>query len=337
MEKGIVKRRLVILVGISLVAALTACAQLHTLVRPVLLDTVRPAASSGISASVSPADLARSMETGRPKALLLPFADYSSKDSPGRHTRCHAILQAELLKSLESAGIEPVAYGRPVNDQLIRAGVILDAAPILRKESPRTSVLLFEAEKGEWSPKMSERIGALIHQNLIGTQTLYGKVNSTALDRQTLQDLATLFEADYIIRGRMTVYQSGSKWADFSQPEGVLAFYFTSRRENTPFMGISSLEAYEWFGNGPNIPLPASIRSEENQPFKKHNQKITPIVRVDLFIQDAVNGDVVYTASAETRTRQAYSLSQHTRSEPYTHIDRAIAEAVEHAVDPLFQ
>lgn len=337
MEKGIVKRRLAILFGISLIAALASCAQLHTLVRPVLLDTVKPDASSGIPASLSPADLARSMETGRTKALLLPFADYSSGDSPAKHTRCHAILQAELLKSLESAGIEPVAYGRPVNDQLIRAGVILDATPILRKESPRTSVLLFEAEKGEWSPKMSERIGALIHQNLISTQSLHGKVKSTALDRQTLLDLATLFGADYIIRGRMTVYQSGVKWADLSQPEGVLAFYFTTRRGNTPFMGVSSLEAYEWFGNGPSIPLPASIRSEDNRPFKEHNQKITPIVRVDLFMQDAVTGDVVYTASAETRTRQAYSLSQHTLSEPYKHIDRAISEAVEHVVDPMFQ
>lgn len=329
------KHRLAVLGILLIVLALTACAQLHTWVKPVFLDSVTPEASSGVPAAMKTAAVTEDLEAGPRKALILPFADYSSGDAPSLHLQTHATLQHELIQSLQAAGFAEVVCAREVTDQLIRAGVIQDAAPIVREESPRTSVLLFEMEEGNWSPAMSERIGSLIHQNLISTQSLQQKVESTPLDSGTIRDLARMFDADYVVRGRMTVYQSGLKWSRFIHPKGVLAFYFQVEGRKAPFMGVSNLGAYEWLQDGPSAPPPASVRSEDNLPEHKRGQKYTPLVRVDVFLQDASTGDVVYSASALTRSRQAYTLSRHGRSEPYNDIDRAIAHAVAHAVDPL--
>ncbi len=329
------KHRLAVLGILSLVLALCACAQLHTWVKPVFLDVVTPEAPSGVPASMEAAAVTEDLEAGPRTVLVLPFADYSPGDAPSLHLETHATLQHELVQSLEDAGFARVAWGREVTDRLVRAGVIRDAAPIVREESPRTSVLLFEMEEGNWSEEMSERIGNLIHQNLISTQSLQRKVESPPLDSGTIRGLAGEFGADYVLRGRMTVYQSGLEWSRFIHPRGVLAFYFKVPGRKAPFMGVANLGAYEWFQGGPSAPAPASVRSEDNRPEHKRGQKYTPIVRLDVFLQDASTGDVVYSASALTLSRQAYTLSRHGRSEPYNDIHRAITHAVAHAVDPL--
>ncbi|MCF8061418.1 MAG: hypothetical protein K9M82_02780 [Deltaproteobacteria bacterium] len=328
------RRRLAILVSLMFVAALAACAQLHTAVKPVHFETVNPV-PPGVPATLSTADFVREIEAAPRTAVLLPFADYSPENSPAVHTECHDLLQAALVKSLRAGGFESVIYGAPVTDHLLQRGVILEAAPLLEKESPRTSLLFFEIEEGEWSPVMNRRIGTLIHQNLIAIRALKGQVNCSPLNRQGIHGIGAAFGADYVIRGRITVFQSGLKWELFPHPEDVLAFYFPDPARRAPFMGVSSLRAFEWFGGGPAIPPPATIRSEENQPFRKHGRKVTPVVRLDLFIQDAATGDVVYAQSAETRALQLYSIARHGRSEPYQHFDRAVARAVDRLVDPL--
>ncbi len=332
--RGIVRRRLAILVSLLFLTALAACAQLHTAVKPVHFQTVRPA-PSGVPATLSTADLVHDIEAASRKAVLLPFADYSPENAPLTHTECHDVLQAELAKSLRAVGIEPVVYGEPVNRHLMQCGVILEAAPLLEKATPRTSLLFFELEEGEWSPVMNRRIGTLVHQNLIAIRNLKSQVQCSPLDRQAVHDIGAAFGADYVIRGRMTVYQSGLKWGPYSHPEDVLAFYFPDPAKRSPFMGVANLGAFEWFDGRPAPPPPATIRSEDNLPFRKHGQKVTPVVRLDLFIQDVGTGEVVYAQSAETRALQLYSVARHGRSEPYELFDRSVAKAVDRLVEPL--
>jgi hypothetical protein len=334
MERGIVRRRLAILVTLLFVAALAACAQLHTAVKPVHFETVTPV-PSGVPAILPTAEFVRGIEAAPRKAVLLPFADYSPENAPLTHTECHDLLQAALAKSLEAGGIESVVYGAPVTRHLLQRGVILEAAPLLEKASPRTSLLFFEIEEGEWSPVMNQRIGALIHQNLIAIQTLKGEVPASPLDRQAVQDIGAAFGADYVVRGRMTVYQSGLKYSPYAHPDEVLAFYFPDPARRAPLMGVASLGAFEWFDGGPAVPPPATIDSQEHLPFRKHGQKVTPVVRLDLFVQDAGSGSVVYAQSAETRALQLYSVARHGRSEPYKVFDRAVAKAVDRLVEPM--
>jgi hypothetical protein len=334
MERGIVRRRLAILISLLSVAALAGCAQLHTAVKPVHFRTVNPA-SAGVAAVLSTAEFAQELEAAPRKAVLLPFADYSPENAPLTHTECHDALQAELAKSLGALGIEPVVYGAPVTRHLLQCGVILEAAPLLEETTPRTSLLFFEVEEGEWSPVMNRRIGTLVHQNLLAIQTLESHVQCSPLDRQAIHEIGSAFGADYVIRGRMTVYQSGLKWSPFPHPESVLPFYFPDPARRSPFMGVASLGAFEWFDGRPVPPPPATIRSEDNLPFRKHGQKVTPVVRLDLFIQDAATGDVVYAQSAETRALQLYSISRHGRSEPYKVFDQAVVKAVDRLVEPL--
>ena len=334
MERGIVRRRLAILVSLLFVAALAACAQLHTAVKPVHFQTVTPV-PSGVPATLSTADFVQDIEAAPRRAVLLPFADYSPENAPVTHTECHDALQAALVKALKNSGFESVIHGDPLTSHLLQRGVLQEAAPLLEKESPRTSLLFFELEEGEWSPVMSRRIGTLIHQNLIAVQTLKDKVRCRPLDRATVRDIGAAFGADYVIRGRITVFQSGLKWGHHPHPEDILAFYFLEPMKRAPTMGVSSLAAFEWFDGRPSPPPPATIRSEDNLPFRKHGQKVTPVVRLDLFIQDAGTGNVIFSQSAETRALRLYSIARHGRSEPYELFDRSVAKAVDRLVEPL--
>jgi hypothetical protein len=335
MERGIVRRRLAILVSLMSVAALAACATLHTAVNPVHYETVNPV-PSGVPATLSADELVRAFEAAPRKVVLLPFADYSPQNAPITHVECHDTLQVALVESLGKIdGLESVVRGAAVSQHLLQRGVIVEAAPLLRSESPRTSLLFHEVEEGAWSPVMNRRIGTLVHQNLIAVPSLRDRVDCRPLDREAIHEIGAAFGADYVIRGRMTVYQSGLKWEPIPHPKGVLAFYFPVPARQYPFMGVSCLGTYEWFYGRPVPPPPATVRSESNQPFRKHGQKVTPVVRLDLFIQDAVTGDVVYANSAETRALQLYSIARHGRSEPYKLFDQSVVRAVDHLVCPL--
>lgn len=338
MEKGIVRKQLLTAIVLLFAAATVAgCAQLRNLVKPVYFDTVEPG-PSGVSATISPADLVSEIKAAPRKAVLLPFADYSSNDSPAMHTEYHGFLEGALVKALQKRKIESVIHGETVNDLLLRHAVVLEAAPIIQKESPRTAVLFREIQEGEWSPVTATKMGRIGHQNLISTRSLQGKVNSSPLDEEAVRGIGAAFEADYVIRGRITVFQSGLKWESSPHPEEVLAFYFSRRGAGAPLICLSNLGAYEWFGGGPSLPPPASIRSEDNQSFKKGPQKFTPFVRLDLFIQESAGGKVVYSASAETRISQLYSMSRPRYSEElFQYLERAIPEAVAHLVKGLDQ
>ncbi len=316
-------------------AAVAGCAQLQNLVHPVYYETVQPG-PSGVAATIPPADLAGQIKTAPRKAVLLPFADYSSHDSPSMNTQYHGLLQDELVKALQARGIESVICGEAVNHLLMESGVVLEADPIIQKESPRTAVLFREIEEGEWNPVMSRMMGKIGHQNLISTTALQNKVHSRALDREIVRGIGAAFEADYVIRGRITVYQSGLKWGTFPNPEEVLVFYFPRAGKSIPLIGLSNLGAFEWFEDGPGMPPPASIRSEDNRPFEKNTQQFAPLVRLDLFIQEAAGGDVVYAASAETMVSQVYTMSRPRYcDEVYQYLQRAIPKAVIQLVKAL--
>ena len=219
----------------------------------------------------------------------------------------------------------------------MRRGVILEAAPVLEKETPRTASLLNELKEGDWCPSMSEKIGRLVHQNLIAIRS-QGEVAATqSLDTRTIQGIGASSSADFVVRGRITVYQCGLKWTSFSRPEETLAFYFPAAGGTTPLMGIADLQAYEFFDGRTMAPLPSTIRSEDHAPFQRHNVKITPIVRLDIFIQDGRTGEVVFVNACEVRSSELFTLADKHTSEPYELIDRAIRKGVHALLRPLIR
>lgn len=313
--------------------ATAGCAQLHKqlqhLVHPVYFETVQPV-PSGVTAGIPPADLAYEIKNTSRRAVILPFAEYSTHTSPATHVEYHGMLLDSLEKALHAKGMESVVGGEGVNSFLLDYGVILDAAVLLREKSPRTYALIREIEEGEWSPQMAKQLGIKAHSNITATDALEGKVDSITLDRKVVQDIGAAFEADYVIRGRITVYQSGLKWGEFPHPDTTLAFYFPGRETSRHLVCVSSLMAYEWFDDGPVIPSPEEISSEKNPTFSKDAQKFAPLVRLDLFIQETAVGEVVYAESAETRVSQIHTMSRPRYSdELYKYLERVIPLTVE--------
>ena len=207
-ENGIVTRKRLglIMTLIGIVALAAACAPPSMWFRPVRFQAVQPAASSGVTPSMDANDLREELEASPAKAVLLPFADYSAYDTPRPHTHFHAFLQERLVNELRKAGMEKgVAVGQDVALFLLHERAILDAAPILAESSPQTALLLGEFN-GDWSEPASERIGRAVHQNMIEMRTLGGSWESLPLDNAAISRLAGAFSADYVVRGRMTVY-----------------------------------------------------------------------------------------------------------------------------------
>jgi hypothetical protein len=184
---------------------------------------------------------------------------------------------------------------------------------------------------------MKEKIGRSIHENLIAIQSLGEIVETRALEASTIRIIGEAFSASYVVRGRITVYQSGVKWSKFRHPETNLAFHFPAPGSEIPLMGVADLQAFETFPGAPAGPPPATVRSEDNQPFEKHSLKITPIVRLDLFIQDALTGDVVFVNACEVRSSELYTISSHGTSRPYELTDRAVKKGVEDLLRPLIR
>ena len=280
-------------------------------------------------------DLREKLEGSPAKAVLLPFADYSAYDTPRPHVRFHAWLQERLVKELHKAGMEKgVASGQDVDSVLFQQGVILDGAPILAQESPKTALLLREFED-EWTDPTSERIGRVIHQNMIKDGALGGNVDSLPLDNAAITRIAKAFSADYVVRGRMTVYEYGFKWNPYPYPQETLAFYFPVPSEKLPRVGIASLAAYERFGQDPVAPPEASIRSEYNSPSESSVQRVVPFLRLDLFIQEAATGQVVYSGSALVSLAELDSVAVESYPQPREVMEAAISKAAASVLDPL--
>jgi hypothetical protein len=335
-ENGIVTRtRLGLIMTLIGIVALAACAPPSMWFRPVRFQAVQPAASSGVNPSMDANDLREELEASPAKAVLLPFADYSAYDTPRPHTHFHAFLQERLVNELRKAGMEKgVAVGQDVALFLLHERAILDAAPILAESSPQTALLLGEFN-GDWSEPASDRIGRAVHQNMIEMRTLGGSWESLPLDNAAISRIAEAFSAHYVVRGRMTVYETGLEWNTYPYPTQALAFYFPGADEKVPRVGIASLDAYERFGQGPVAPPAASIRSEENQPSEDWVQRVSPFLRLDLFIQDAGTGEVVYSNSSLVSLAELDSVAVEAYPQPREVLEAAIGRAVVHVLDPL--
>ena len=317
------------------IVALAACAPPSMWFRPVRFQAAQPATSSGVKSGMNAVDLREKLEGSPAKAVLLPFADYSAYDTPRPHVHYHALLQERLVKELPKAGMEKgVAAGQNVASVLFQQGAILDAGPILAEKSPQTALLLREFA-GDWSEPASDRIGRAMHQNLIKIGASSEKVGSLPLGNAAVCRIAQAFSADYVVRGRMTVYETGYKWNAYPHPTQALAFYFAGSSEKIPRVGIASLEAYERFEQGPVVPPPASIRSEENQPSEGLVQRITPFLRLDLFIQDAGTGEVVYSNSSLVSLAELNSMVVEAYPQPREVVEAAIHKAAVSVLDPL--
>lgn len=319
--------------ALVLFLTVTGCGWIHEAIRPGSLEVVDPA-PSGLSAVVGIEEFKSRLESQPGRAVVLPFADYSSYDSPWKHVDCHGKLHKALEEELKAAGIQDVIAGNEVASYLIANQVILEAAPILEKESPRTSLALRELN-GEWSAPMRENIGRSIHQNLIGIQSLGAEVVTTPMDNRVLKGIAERFSADYIVRGRFTVYQAGKEIDTFPHPEYALAFYFPEPEQKIPFIGIANLRAYEFFGDKPVLPPMESIRSEDNKPSKTSVQKHAPILRLDLFIQDAKTGDILFVGASEVRSAELLTVTRHGYSQGYELAGKAIPLGADRVLEPL--
>jgi len=321
--------------ALAVILAAAGCSHIEDAIKPVSFKTFSPAESTGVRAAASVGVLKTRLERSPGRAVLLPFSDYSAHNSPATHVATHKTLQELLTNGLRSAGMDSVLSGNEIASFLVGKGVILEAAPLVSRESPRTAAALEELD-GAWTDRMSDRIGQTVHQNLINIGSGgSADVPSRPLSENVIREIADRYAADYVIRGRVTVYESGLELQDYPYPEETLAFYFPDPDRTRPFIGIADVASYEIIDGRPLPPPREAIRSEDNTPYETLTQKITPIVRLDIFVQDVVAGEIVFVNSVEVRAAELKTVTLHGHSHGHNLAGRALRPGVESLLEPL--
>lgn len=327
--------RLPILIVLSIMAMLiSGCSQIHTLISPIHVEAVSPSDHPGPRAELAPEDFRAMLKAKPARAVLLPFADYSPYDSPLAHSACHDSLRKALKEAFGRVDLEIAGTKEDVAGYLLRKSVILDALPILQEESPRAALLVQELED-EWSEEMQIEIGKTFHESLMKVYDEKRGPESSPLDRRAIRATGKAFESEYVIRGRITVFQPLHKWEPSPRPRERLAFYFAGPNQRDLRVGLATLSAYEHLDGDMPPPPEASASPEKKQPFEEENQKITPLVRMDLFVQDACSGEVIYSRPVEVRSAQILSLSPQQGPDRYELMNRALDKAARALIQPL--
>jgi hypothetical protein len=182
---------------------------------------------------------------------------------------------------------------------------------------------------------MYDKIGKAVHQDLTGIRSLGAAVESVPLDTPVIQAIGERFSADYVVRGRITVFETDLERWPFPLPEHALAFYFPEPGQKTPFLGVASIGTYEFFNGRPIPPPRDTIRSEDNRQVVTSNQRLSPIVRLDLFIHDGKSGNLLFVNSSEVRSAEIKTVNMLGHSHGHELADRAVRLGADKLIDPL--
>jgi hypothetical protein len=188
----------------------------------------------------------RSADLGKEKTIvILPFADYTPTDTPAAYWRRNMLIMEALQDEIIRFGYAP-AVSEDVIAYLSRRNII---RPDARFEEESTANAVLRAELGkDWSDSMKIEIAKALQSNLtMARQTVATNKNeppkSIALDHSEIQKIGSAFNAHYVVRGRIMVFENGREDSFNPLQTGVLPFFFNF--SSRTLFGIAESEKYE--------------------------------------------------------------------------------------------
>lgn len=194
--------------------------------------------------SIHPVVRSASFGEGK-KIVILPFADYTPADSPVGYWRRNMMIMESLQDEILRYGYMP-AVSEDVISYLTDKKII-NQEEMFIKESPADTMLKAELAK-EWSDEMKVEIANILLSNTKKREAqadrdMASEYKTIALDAKAIRDMGRVFDADYIIRGRIMVFKTGREDSFNPLKTGVLPFFFNVGSRAA--FGIAESDNYE--------------------------------------------------------------------------------------------
>ncbi len=256
--------------------------------------------------------------------VILPFADYTYADDLTAAYRRNLAVTEILTDRLVANG-----FGLPIQEDVFRYLVEQNIISVAAYEDV-TSPSLANALEDEWSESMKSSLRKYMNkQNLDRANKVTTSPGTHGLTRGTVAKLGRMFNADYVVRGRILEYKTRqeSSWAPWKK--GVLPF-ITGASSKILF-GFAGSDHYdtldETVAGGVSG---AAIGAAVNTPYtpsktfagtniasntiiwgiggalagnlSKHSGKIDQaVVQMRVWVQEASSGNVVWTNRVDVK------------------------------------
>jgi hypothetical protein len=218
--------------------------KLQVLIPIMLVFTFLTACGTVTVDSVHP--VVRTADLGKEKTIvILPFADYTPADTPAAYWRRNMLIMEALQDEIIRFGYAP-SLTEDVIAYLSSQNIIQPDAEF-QEDSTANAVLKAELAK-DWSDSMKLEIAKALQSNLDtarqkSSTNQDARPKSIALDQDAIQKIGTTFNADYVVRGRIMVFQNGREDSFNPLQTGVLPFFFNF--SSRTLFGIAESEKYE--------------------------------------------------------------------------------------------
>lgn len=285
--------------------------------------------------------------TGK-KVVILPFADYSySEDAERAFSR-----NLKIMENL-NARLSENGFRSPIQEDLVQyledSGIIKIGTPLASAGQPGYVQNLISKD-GSWSPEMRKEL-TLIASSGNGQINADNRSKGIALDQAALAKIATNFNADYIIRGRITQFEldDESTWNPLKR--GLFPVVFGG--SNRAFFGVTNSEDYDMLGAAISGGLiGGAIGTQTSMPYDS-SEKINPqrfnfstwglgaaalgymsskgghanqaVMQLRLWVQDPKTAEVVWTNCIKVQVKPQTIFAE-TREDKL--FDTAISKAV---------
>jgi hypothetical protein len=205
------------------------------------------------------------------RVVVLPFSDYTPEDSLYGYWRRNVLINEALTDELIRFGFSSVIY-EDVIAYLLDRGIIQDATPDEGK-SAATTTLEKELAK-DWSAGMKAEILRAIYQNEANrraAEPYWNKERLISLDSDAVRGLGARFRADYVLRGRVLVFQSGQEDSFNPVQTGLLPFFF--KVGSRTVFGVAQSDTYEMIDKMAIGGLVGAALAKDNWPVEDNDKK----------------------------------------------------------------
>jgi hypothetical protein len=202
------------------------------------------------------------------KMVVLPFADYTPADSPAAYWRRNVLIMESLQDEMLRFGYT-AAVNEDVVSYLSEKKIIQPQAGDPAMTSTANEILQAELAK-DWSDTMKVEIARVMVKNLANKRASdsgdFSKTyRSTALDHRAIRDIGAAFNADYVVRGRIVVFQNGREDSFNPLQTGVLPFFFNVG--SRALFGIAESDHYEMIDKMAIGGLLGAVAADDTWPF----------------------------------------------------------------------
>jgi len=285
--------------------------------------------------------------TGK-KLVILPFADYTYSEDGERAFNRNLMIMENLNARLSEKG-----FRLPIHEDLLQyladSGIVKVGSDMSAPGRPGYLQNLI-AEDDSWSSAMKIEL-TKIASNGNKQPKADNRSKGIALDQAALTKIASTFNADYIMRGRISQFELDEENTWDPMKRGLLPVVFGG--SNRALFGVTNSQDYDTYGSvltgaliGSAIGSEASFPYEpgDGSNFEHSNIKAWGIggaalgymsskgghanqaaVQLRLWVQDPKNGEVIWTNSVKVLVKPQTVFAE-TREDKL--FDTAISQAI---------